>query len=75
MIRQVHVYGPALAVGLDSRGEAQHAGIGKSLIERAHQLAQLGGHKSLGVIAATGTRRYYARLGFKLQNLYMATRL
>ena len=75
MIRQVHVYGPALAVGLDSKGETQHAGIGKSLIERAYQLAQLGGHKSLGVIAATGTRRYYARLGFKLQNLYMATRL
>jgi elongator complex protein 3 len=72
MIRQVHVYGPALTVGSDSKGEAQHAGIGHRLIERAHQIAQFGGYKRMAVIAATGTRAYYGRLGFELGELYMA---
>jgi elongator complex protein 3 len=75
MIRQVHVYGPALAVGSDSRGEAQHVGIGQRLIERARQIAKTGGYGRLAVIAATGTREYYSRLGFHLGDLYMATDL
>lgn len=71
MIRQVHVYGPALAVGSESRGEAQHSGIGYRLIERARRMAQLNGYQRLGVIAAVGTREYYGRWGFELDELYM----
>ncbi|MCZ7674451.1 MAG: hypothetical protein M5U34_48660 [Chloroflexi bacterium] len=28
MIREVHVYGPAVSVGDESQGEAQHIGLG-----------------------------------------------
>jgi elongator complex protein 3 len=72
MIREVHVYGPALAVGAASSGEAQHAGIGQRLIERARQVARASGYRRLAVIAATGTRNYYRRWGFELGELYMA---
>jgi elongator complex protein 3 len=71
MIRQVHVYGPALELGSDSNGEAQHVGIGRRLVERARNIAQAEGYQRLCVIAATGTREYYRRLGFDLGELYM----
>jgi elongator complex protein 3 len=75
MIRQVHVYGPALAVGSSSSGDPQHTGIGHHLVDRACWLSRLAGHRRLAVIAATGTRDYYGRLGFELGELYMARTL
>jgi len=75
MIREVHVYGPALVVGADSRGEAQHVGVGSRLIHAARTLAHEHGFDRLAVIAATGTRDYYRRLGFELGDLYMHTDL
>jgi elongator complex protein 3 len=75
MIRQVQVYGPALAVGSDSDGEAQHTGIGRRLIQRAQEIARSEGYRRLTVIAATGTRDYYSRWGFELDELYMALNL
>jgi len=75
MIREVHVYGPALNLGDDSRGEAQHIGLGTRLIERAKEIARAGGYRHMAVISAIGTREYYARLGFELNGLYMTCAL
>ncbi len=75
MIREVHVYGPALNLGDDSRGEAQHIGLGTRLIERAKEIARAGGYRRMAVISAIGTREYYARLGFELDGLYMTCAL
>jgi elongator complex protein 3 len=75
VIREVHIYGPALEIGESSRGEAQHTGLGTQLIEQAAQLARAQGWKRLAVIAAIGTREYYRRLGFTLGELYMAREL
>ena len=75
MIREVHVYGPALDLGEESRGEAQHMGLGTELIEKARQMAREAGYGNLAVISAIGTRNYYAKLGFELNGLYMTTAL
>lgn len=75
MIREVHVYGPALDLGEESKGEAQHMGLGKELVERAKEMAREAGYEHLAVISAIGTRGYYARLGFRLRGLYMTTAL
>ncbi len=75
MIREVHVYGPALPVGDESTGQAQHTGIGRTLIARARRIAQAHAHTQLGVIAAVGTRPYYRRQGFKRRGTYMVTEL
>lgn len=71
MIREVHVYGPALAVGEESQGEAQHMGMGTQLVEKAREMARAGGYGRIAVISAIGTREYYRKLGFHLDGLYM----
>jgi elongator complex protein 3 len=71
MIREVHVYGPALEIGEESEGQAQHAGLGTRLMERAVEIAHEAGFERLAVIAATGTRDYYRAREFELGELYM----
>lgn len=71
MIREVHVYGPALPIGDESQGEAQHMGLGSLLVERAKVMAREAGYGYIAVISAIGTRAYYARHGFALGGLYM----
>ena len=75
MIREVHVYGPALPFGAESEGEAQHSGLGRRLVEKAAEIARNAGFKELAVIAAVGTRNYYRRLGFERRDLYMVRSL
>jgi elongator complex protein 3 len=71
MIREVHVYGPALALGGRNEHAAQHAGLGTALIEEARKIARRGGFGRLAVIAAVGTRAYYRERGFELAHTYM----
>jgi len=75
VIREVHVYGPALEIGAASSGEAQHVGLGTRLIDEAMHIARDAGFARLAVIAAMGTREYYRKLGFELGELYMARAL
>ncbi len=70
IIREVHVYGPAQALGKRSSGKAQHAGLGSQLIARAQALARTAGFSKLAVISAIGTREYYRNLGFVDGELY-----
>jgi len=71
IIREVHVYGQSLEVGTEQAGAAQHAGIGKNLIQKAEEIARGQGYNRLAVIAAVGTRQYYAMRGFGMGELYM----
>jgi len=71
IIREVHVYGLSLEVGEERKGIAQHSGLGTRLIEEAEAIARRQGFRKLAVIAAVGTRAYYAGRGFKMDKLYM----
>jgi elongator complex protein 3 len=71
MIREVHVYGPALELGDQRADAAQHAGLGTRLLEEAVRVARAAGYERLAVIAAVGTRPYYAARGFEPGPLYM----
>ncbi|MCX7707708.1 MAG: GNAT family N-acetyltransferase, partial [Anaerolineae bacterium] len=75
MIREVHVYGPALGIGAESAGEAQHLGLGRRLIAQARAEAKEAGFDRLAVISAVGTRRYYQGLGFRRGRHYMIAEL
>jgi elongator complex protein 3 len=75
IIREVHVYGLSLEVGEERQGIAQHSGLGTRLIAEAEKIAQEAGFKKLAVIAAVGTRGYYAGRGFKMGDLYMVKEL
>jgi elongator complex protein 3 len=71
IIREVHVYGQSLEVGEERSGIAQHSGLGTRLIGEAERIAKGKGFKRLAVIAAVGTRAYYAGRGFELGEHYM----
>ena len=75
MIREVHIYGPAVRIGDSSDGEAQHLGLGGRLIARAKRIAWEAGFEGIAVISAIGTREYYARHGFTMGELYMTAKL
>lgn len=71
LIRELHVYGQALALG--GREKIQHAGLGEKLILKASRLAKK--YNQLSVISAIGTREYYRRRGFKSGKLYQHLKL
>ena len=70
MIREVHVYGRVASLGTSEEGGAQHAGLGRRLVEEACRQAQAAGYTAIDVISAVGTRPYYRRLGFADVGLY-----
>jgi elongator complex protein 3 len=71
LVRELHVYGQSLPMGVTRPGAAQHAGLGAELLARAEELAAEGGFSRLAVIAALGTRPYYHKLGYTLGETYM----
>ncbi len=76
MIREVHVYGPALSLNGDSAsaggGDAQHRGLGSRLLDEARRISKQSGYERIAVIAATGTKAYYAERDFEAGELYMS---
>ncbi|MDY6876916.1 MAG: tRNA uridine(34) 5-carboxymethylaminomethyl modification radical SAM/GNAT enzyme Elp3 [Chloroflexota bacterium] len=71
VVRELHVYGPALELGARQKRAAQHAGLGTLLLDDARQVAHQEGFSHLAVIAAVGTRPYYRERGFEQRKLYM----
>lgn len=71
MIREVHVYGQALAVGAAKTGSPQHAGLGSRLLQHAAEIARREGFSKLAVISAVGTRQYYLDRGFERGDFYL----
>jgi elongator complex protein 3 len=71
IIREVHVYGQSLPVGSERAGAAQHRGLGTRLLDEAARVTREKGLHRLAVIAAVGTRAYYAGRGFTQHELYM----
>jgi elongator complex protein 3 len=70
IIREVHVYGSALSIGAREEGKAQHAGLGRKLLDQAAVEARSKGFLRLSVISSVGTREYYRRQGFEDGVLY-----
>lgn len=83
IVRELHVYGRAVGIGVSSIGNGrgdggsiQHAGIGRSLMGRAEDVARdTFGAEQLLVISAVGAREYYSRLGYSLYGPYMCKEL
>jgi elongator complex protein 3 len=73
LIRELHVYGRQKSLeeksGADSK--TQHLGLGKKLMLEAERISKKAGYSKIAVIAAIGTREYYRKLGYKLEETYM----
>ncbi len=75
LIREVHVYGQSLGVGVEKTGAAQHVGLGTRLLEEAERVAKEKGFEKLAVIAAVGTRPYYLDRGFERGEYYLVKKI
>ncbi len=73
IIRELHVYGQAAGIG--KKGDVQHMGIGKLLMQAAESLAKLYLRKKLVVISGIGAREYYRKIGYRKQGPYMIKKL
>ena len=67
MIREIHVYGRAQQINRKSPHTAQHIGIGTKLIQRAEKICKNNNIKKIGVISGVGTRQYYIKRGFNIE--------
>ena len=75
MIRELHVYGKMTVVGEESKGSAQHMGIGKKLIAKAEEISKQNKCNQIAVISGIGVRGYYAKRGYELKGTYMIKKL
>ena len=70
IIREIHVYGPALKLG--QKGEfGQHTGLGKWLMDEAEKIVKKKKISKISVISGVGVREYYQKLGYELEGTYM----
>ncbi len=69
LIRELHVYGPAVSIG--KSGKVQHTGVGRKLMQKAEQIAKKNKKNKILVISGVGVRGYYRKLGYSKQGQYM----
>jgi len=74
-VRELHVYGKALALGEKSKESTQHQGLGKKLMKKAEEITKKNKIKELTVISGIGVRKYYKKLGYRLEEDYMVKKL
>jgi elongator complex protein 3 len=82
IIRELHVYGSALAID-DSEDphiseSFQHKGYGRKLLHRAEEMTKDAGIENIAVISGVGVREYYRKFGYELDEhdrFYMVKKL
>jgi elongator complex protein 3 len=76
LIRELHVYGKMLPVGMKDLKEKitwQHKGWGETLMNEAEKIANEDySLKRMLVMSALGTKKYYAKLGYKKDGVYVS---
>ncbi|HPL95717.1 MAG TPA: tRNA uridine(34) 5-carboxymethylaminomethyl modification radical SAM/GNAT enzyme Elp3 [bacterium] len=70
-IRELHTYGQLVPIGAKLKRASQHQGLGQKLLLQAEKIAKENGFKKIAVIAGIGTRKYYQKFGYHLENTYM----
>ncbi len=75
LIRELHVYGQAVAIGASDSNRSQHHGIGKALMHRAEEIAKSNGRDKMVVISGVGVRDYYKKIGYEFEAPYMIKKI
>ncbi len=76
LIRELHTYGQVVPIGKKKTEATQHKGFGKQLLEIAENIAKKEyGLSKIAVISGIGTREYYRKYGYELEDLYMTKSL
>lgn len=73
LVREVHVYGPAVPVGVSDARAWQHKGVGARLLAEAERIAgEEYDCRKIVVISALGTKQYYGRFGYRHDGPYVS---
>lgn len=76
IVRELHVYGPLVPVGMHKMKAWQHKGYGSILLNEAEKIARDDFDlKKIVVISALGTKQYYSRFGYKKDGVYVSKNL
>lgn len=73
LIRELHVYGPAVPIGKRAVKEWQHKGFGKRLLEKAEKIAKEEFDKNkMIILSGIGVRDYYRKFDYKLDGPFVS---
>jgi len=76
LIRELHVFGPEVALRQKKADAAQHKGLGKELLHEAERIAgEEFKAEEMVVLSGVGARDYYRSEGYTLKGEYMLKRL
>lgn len=75
IVRELHVYGPEVPIGLRNQDAWQHKGIGQDLLGEAENVAKDWGAREILIMSALGAREYYRRSGYTPDGPYMSKAL
>lgn len=75
IIRELHVYGSAVALGTGDDDSSQHKGFGKQLLAKAEEIAKNAGYDKMLVISGVGVREYYRKFGYVREGPYVGKRI
>jgi len=77
IIRELHVYGPEVAIKRHNSAAAQHKGLGKALLREAEKIAKEEFQvPQMVVLSGVGAKEYYrAEFGYRSQGDYMVKSL
>lgn len=73
IVRELHVYGQVVPVGMKETGGWQHKGYGKKLLAEAERIAFYEyGIDKMVIISAIGVREYYRKFGYEREGSYVS---
>jgi elongator complex protein 3 len=76
LIRELHVFGPEVALGTKDSEAAQHKGLGRALLEEAEKIAHNEFRSGkIAVLSGIGAKEYYSEIGYQCETPYMVKRL
>ena len=76
LVRELHVYGPMIPLGMRIKGGWQHRGYGEQLLQRAEEISRedYDAEKIL-VTSGLGVKEYYFRRGYVKDGPYVSKKL
>ncbi|MAG52800.1 MAG: tRNA uridine(34) 5-carboxymethylaminomethyl modification radical SAM/GNAT enzyme Elp3 [Nanoarchaeota archaeon] len=73
IIREIHVYGQATSIG--KKGNVQHLGLGKKLLEEAEKIAKEFNSQKMLIISGIGVKEYFKKFNYKKEGVYVSKEL
>jgi elongator complex protein 3 len=72
LVRELHVFGPEMALNQRVETAAQHRGFGRALLREAEHIAREEFNlERIAVLSGVGAREYYRTEGYRLEGYYM----